>query len=80
MNAYIQLIPDFGLSTKQLEAKYDQGGDGVHPVFQRRAWRAAVTAERTICGYWHWVEYQLQLAQDELDRDNPYNPYNQEAL
>jgi hypothetical protein len=70
---------DYGLSAEQLDAKYNPDGDGEHPGYTRRNWRLAVDAEETVTGYWDWVEYQLEMEEAELDRDNPYNRTGDDA-
>lgn len=66
-------IDDYGLRADQLNEKYNPEGDGEHPTFPRCDWREEVRHERTIIGYWDWVEYQLEMEQDKLDRDSPFN-------
>ena len=73
MSHYARLIPDFGLTAEQLDDKYNPEGGGQHPQITRREWRENVADDNTISGYWVWLKHQLDEAQDELDRDNPYN-------
>lgn len=51
---------DRRLSAEQLDDKYNPDGDGEHPTFTRWDWRQAVAQQSTICGYWLWVEYQIE--------------------
>lgn len=73
-------IKDYDLSAEQLDDKYNPEDDGEHPGFTRWEWRSSVAQEATIAGYWDWVEYQLELEQDELDRDSPYNTGGEDAV
>ena len=73
MTNYAKLIPDFGLSADQLEEKYSPDGDSEHPEITRGDWHQAVTERSTTLGYWDWLSSQLDIAQDELEADNPYN-------
>lgn len=66
-------IKDYGLTEEQLDHKYNLDGDGQHPGYTRWEWRSRVAQECTVVGYWDWVECQLGLEQEELDRDSPYN-------
>lgn len=63
---------DYGLTAEFLDRKYSPHGDGEHPGYIRHEWRVGVSKEDTVVGYWAWVEHQLQLEREELDRDNPY--------
>ena len=58
-------IKDYGLTAEQLDDKYNPDGEGQHP-------------EDTRSGYWEWVRHQLEMEEDELDRDNPYTQYEQQ--
>ena len=74
MNHISTLIPDFGLTSEELADKYDpEGDDGEHFEFRRPIWRGVVAIEGTLYGYWAWVQWSLRQAEEELDRDNPYN-------
>lgn len=53
---------DVTLLPIQLDDKYNQDGDGEHPVFTRRAWRCVVIRQDTIVGYWEWVACKLHEA------------------
>jgi hypothetical protein len=69
----VYYIDDYGLTPKQLDDKYNPDGDGEHSGYPRSGWRFEVREQSTISGYWDWLRHQLQLEEDELDRDNPYN-------
>ena len=66
------LIPDFGLSPKELETKYEKRGEYPTPELSAWGWRQRVASDSTRLGYWEWVAEQLLEAQYELDQDNPY--------
>jgi hypothetical protein len=66
-------IDDYGLTPEQLASKHAPDGDDEHPGFPIDVWRLRVHDGDTLQGYWNWVRHQLQLEEDELDRDNPYN-------
>lgn len=50
---------DLGLSAKQLDDKYNEEGDGEHPLFPRAEWRTHVAEQWTVSGYWDWVFHQI---------------------
>lgn len=52
---------DRGLFPEDLDFKYNPDGDGEHPVFTREDWRQAVSQQETLCGYWLWVTYQIEI-------------------
>lgn len=52
---------DLFLSARQLDNKYNQDGDGEHPVYTRADWKHIVANDGTIQGYWHWLAYTLSL-------------------
>lgn len=56
---------DHLLTAEQLDDKYNPDGDGEHPRFRRKDWRAEVEAKNTLRGYWQWVESQAEQARDE---------------
>ena len=66
-------IKDYGLSVLLLEAKWSPDGDGHHPGYPTRTWRAEVENDNTRLGYWAWVHHQLEEERDELEADSPYN-------
>ena len=65
-------IKDYGLTEEQLDHKYNLDGDGQHPGYTRWDWRQAVAQQSTVVGYWDWVEYQLDMEQNQLGKDSPY--------
>lgn len=73
MTNYAKVIPDFGLTSEQLDDKYNPDGDGEHPEITRWDWHQAVAERSTVLGYWGWLRHKLNDVQDELDRDNLYN-------
>lgn len=75
MTDWNRLIPDFGLTADQLLQKHDPEGNGDrhHPEFTKWDWCQIVAKRSTVDGYWTWVRDKLNDAQDELDRDSPYN-------
>lgn len=52
-------LADKELSADQLDSKYNEDGDGEHPVYTKSGWRESVGAQQTEYGYWSWVVYQL---------------------
>ena len=72
MNTNKFYTKDYGLLAEQLDDKYNPEGDGYHPGYTRGDWRSAVAQRVTITGYWDWVEYQLEVEQNELGEDSPY--------
>lgn len=80
MSYYTELILDFGLSADQLRDRYDRdcNENSGHPVFTGWEWRTHVAIGSTRSGYWEWVRSKLRDAEDELDRDNPYNQWMKE--
>jgi hypothetical protein len=64
---------DYGLSALQLELKHAPDGDDEHPGFTKWEWRHEVSHQNTLIGYWEWVKYQLELEEEELSADSPYN-------
>jgi len=52
---------DQTLTSDQLDDKYNPEGDGEHPYHTRLLWREAVDQRDTLCGYWDWVEYQIEV-------------------
>jgi len=42
---------------EQLDAEFNENGDGEHPDYPRAMWREAVADESTLLGYWQWVAY-----------------------
>lgn len=64
-------INDYGLTPGALNNKYRASGE--HPGFPIDVWRLRVHDGDTLHGYWTWVCGRLQVEEDELDRDNPYN-------
>lgn len=60
------MLDDINLTPEELDAKYNPDGDGEHPMFRRADWRHEVRSEKTLRGYWEWVEAQIwQHAFDE---------------
>lgn len=47
------------MNVEQLEAEYNQEGDGEHPTYPRDDWRDAVERCETLLGYWEWVSHRL---------------------
>lgn len=56
---------DAELSAEELEDKYSPRGGGEHPAYHLADWRAEVSREGTICGYWAWVEAQIVADEEE---------------
>lgn len=56
---YTDFSSDIGLSSDDLDHKYNFDGDGQHPFYKRDDWRAQVAHQQTISGYWEWVAYLL---------------------
>lgn len=50
---------DAGLTGAQLDDRYNQDGDGEHPLFHRAVWIQATSEYETLLGYWDWVSYRL---------------------
>lgn len=62
---------DHLLTAAELDAKYNPDGDGEHPDYPRAEWRAAVSQQYTISGYWDWVVYRANrppLEEDQFER------------
>lgn len=54
------LNADRNLYAFQLDDKYNQEGDGEHPIFTRGNWRDQVSQGYTLSGYWNWVVAQIE--------------------
>lgn len=56
------MVEDQHLSAAQLGNKYNPNGDGEHRAtpLRRAEWRQQVAGEKTVIGYWDWVEYQIE--------------------
>lgn len=54
------LMEEQKLTPAQLDDRYNQDGDGEHPLFNRAAWIQATSAHDTLLGYWEWVSYRLK--------------------
>ncbi len=50
---------DAGLTTEQLDDKYNSNGYGEHPDYTRSHWRDEVAAKDTLIGYWDWVVHRI---------------------
>lgn len=57
---------DYGLNALELESKYQKYD--YHYQYRRRMWEVSGSK----LPYWKWVEEQLCLEMEELDRNNPY--------
>lgn len=44
---------------EELDAEFNEDGDGEHPEYTRAMWREAVADESTLFGYWEWVSYVM---------------------
>jgi len=67
---WTKVIPDFDLTWDQLAHKYDPDCWWAgHPVLTRDMWQRSSSPQI----YWKWLVFKLQVLQDELDQDNPYN-------
>lgn len=60
---------DLDMSAEQLDDKYNQDGDGEHPVITAEAWRAKVADHGTRQGYWEWLEYRMTQIQEDIDEE-----------
>lgn len=56
---------DATLSADQLDAKYNQDGDGEHPTVTRAHWSNAISSQETASGYWDWVQYKLNQLKNQ---------------
>lgn len=63
-------IEDFGLNAAELADRYQRYD--YHFWYTRPDWERSGTE----MSYWDWVEDQLKLEQDMLERDNPYGRYS----
>lgn len=54
------LMEEQKLTPAQLDDRYNQDGDGEHPLFNRADWIQATSAHDTLLGYWEWVSYRLK--------------------
>jgi hypothetical protein len=50
---------DENLTADDLDCKYNQDGNGEHPVHTRSNWREAAAKEMTISGYWDWLRHMI---------------------
>lgn len=60
-------IQDYGLTPVELEEKYEKLGH--HPIYTPTKYRK----EKATLAYWEWVQRWLQIEEDELANDSPYN-------
>jgi len=59
-------IPDYGLTPKELEDKYEKSEQ--HTTYSQLRHREAGSS----LAYWPWVVTQLQLEEEELCDDSPF--------
>lgn len=59
---------DLGLTASQLDDRYNQDGDGEHPLFNRASWIRAVSEHDSLLGYWEWVCYRLKALTAEIPK------------
>lgn len=59
--------PDAGLTAEQLDDKYNPKGYGEHPNFPRADWRAMVSEDATLRGYWEWVANMIETHDPDND-------------
>lgn len=65
-------IDDYGLTSQQLEEKYEKRG--AHHTYDWTLCRQEIASkDASDETYWHWVKRKLQAEQAELDLSNPYN-------
>lgn len=57
---------DWGLTSEQLDSKYNLDGGGQHPGYTRWYWRQDVAGQDTLRGYWDWLV--SQLVQEEINQ------------
>lgn len=62
-------IPDFGLCAQELEDKYSKLD--YHFNYRREDHKKSGSK----LAYWPWVQDQIEIERDELDRDNPYDQW-----
>jgi hypothetical protein len=61
------LDEDRRLDGHALDDKYNEDGDGEHPVYGRAKWRFDVVERNTISGYWDWVQFQITHHYESLE-------------